>query len=183
MKNFRFNPAQVSIYSTPENQLALRISGPWREVILWEVPLLALIRELGHRDRSPNVTAEDAIEQLHKLINHFYQDTKIQNIDLTNFKLMDFGPRRRFYRAVQYAIINELKTHFLYFIGTSNYQLARQLQLRPVGTQAHEWFQAHQQINSDLANSQRVALQSWLDEYSDQLGITNRLYHNGCFSA
>ncbi|MGP1954334.1 MAG: nicotinate phosphoribosyltransferase, partial [Arsenophonus sp. NC-QC1-MAG3] len=55
--------------------------------------------------------------------------------------------------------------------GTSNYKLAQQLQIKPVGTQAHEWFQAHQQISVDLANSQRVALQSWLDEYPDQLGI------------
>lgn len=171
LKNFRFNPTQVNVYTTQENQLALRISGPWREVILWEVPLLALISELVHRDRSPNVTTEDAIEQLHKLIKHFYQDAKTQNIDLANFKLMDFGTRRRFSHAVQYAIVNELKNHFHYFTGTSNYKLAQQLQLKPVGTQAHEWFQAHQQISADLANSQRVALQSWLDEYPNQLGI------------
>lgn len=65
LKAFRFNPRQVNVYTTPENQLALRISGPWREVILWEVPLLALISELVHRSRSPTVTAKDAIEQLH----------------------------------------------------------------------------------------------------------------------
>lgn len=171
LKNFRFNPPQVNVYTTQENQLALRISGPWREVILWEVPLLALISELGHRDRSPNVTTEDAIEQLLKLIKHFYQDAKTQNIDLANFKLVDFGTRRRFSHMVQYAIVNELKNHFSYFTGTSNYKLAQQLQLKPVGTQAHEWFQAHQQISADLANSQRVALQSWLDEYPNQLGI------------
>ncbi|QLK87139.1 nicotinate phosphoribosyltransferase [Arsenophonus endosymbiont of Aphis craccivora] len=171
LKNFRFNPTQVNVYTTQENQLALRISGPWREVILWEVPLLALISELVHRDRSPNVTTEDAIEQLHKLIKHFYQDATTQNIDLANFKLMDFGTRRRFSHAVQYAIVNELKNHFPYFTGTSNYKLAQQLQLKPVGTQAHEWFQAHQQISAELANSQRVALQSWLDEYPNQLGI------------
>ena len=40
-----------------------------------------------------------------------------------------------------------------------------------MGTQAHEWFQAHQQISPVLANSQRAALQAWLDEYPDQLGI------------
>ncbi|MFP3019208.1 MAG: nicotinate phosphoribosyltransferase [Arsenophonus sp.] len=171
LKDFRFNPTQVNVYRTKENQLAIKISAPWREVILWEVPLLALISELVHHNRSPNVTNEDAIEQLHKLIKNFYQYAKIQNIDLTNFKLMDFGTRRRFSYIVQYSIINELKNHFPYFIGTSNYKLAQQLQLRPVGTQAHEWFQAHQQISSDLSNSQRVALQSWLDEYPDQLGI------------
>lgn len=171
LKNFRFNPTQVNVCTTQENQLALRISGPWHEVILWEVPLLALISELVHRDRSPNVTTEDAIEQLHKLIKHFYQNAKIQNIDLANFKLMDFGTRRRFSHAVQYAIVNELKNNFPYFTGTSNYKLAQQLQLKPVGTQAHEWFQAHQQISTELANSQRMALQSWLDEYPNQLGI------------
>lgn len=40
-----------------------------------------------------------------------------------------------------------------------------------MGTQAHEWFQAHQQISPDLANSQRAALAAWLEEYPDQLGI------------
>ncbi len=40
-----------------------------------------------------------------------------------------------------------------------------------MGTQAHEWFQPHQQISPELATSQRAALQAWLDEYPDQLGI------------
>ncbi len=47
---------------------------------------------------------------------------------------------------------------------TSNYDLARRLSLTPMGTQAHEWFQAHQQISPDLANSQRAALAAWLEE-------------------
>jgi nicotinate phosphoribosyltransferase len=33
-----------------------------------------------------------------------------------------------------------------------------------MGTQAHEWFQAHQQISPSLASSQRAAL-AWLEEY------------------
>ena len=49
--------------------------------------------------------------------------------------------------------------------------MARQLDIMPVGTQAHEWFQAHQQLSPVLANCQRAALQSWLEEYPDQLGI------------
>jgi nicotinate phosphoribosyltransferase len=40
-----------------------------------------------------------------------------------------------------------------------------------MGTQAHEWFQAHQQISPNLASSQRAALAAWLEEYPDQLGI------------
>ena len=84
---------------------------------------------------------------------------------------MHFGTRRRFSRAVQQAIVTTLKSDFPYLVGTSNYDLARRLDLAPVGTQAHEWFQAHQQISPVLANSQRAALQAWLDEYPAQLGI------------
>ncbi|PHM40206.1 nicotinate phosphoribosyltransferase [Xenorhabdus mauleonii] len=170
-KTFRFNPEQVEVSVTDEGQLAIRISGLWHEVILWEVPLLALISELVHRDHSPEITPEDAVIQLRKLIELFYKEAAEEDIDLSGFKLMDFGTRRRFSHEVQYAIINELKNSFPYLIGTSNYQLAEQLDLPPLGTQAHEWFQAHQQISPELANSQRAALQTWLDEYPNQLGI------------
>ncbi|PHM37921.1 nicotinate phosphoribosyltransferase [Xenorhabdus innexi] len=170
-KTFRFNPEQVEVSVTDNGQLAIRISGLWREVILWEVPLLALISELVHRDRSPEIKPEAAVSQLRKLIELFYQDAAAEHIDLSGFKLMDFGTRRRFSHEVQYAIVKELKESFPYLIGTSNYQLAQQLDLAPLGTQAHEWFQAHQQISPELANSQRAALQTWLNEYPNQLGI------------
>ena len=59
---------------------------------------------------------------------------------------MDFGTRRRFSREVQQAIVKRLQQE-PWFVGTSNYDLARRLDLTPMGTQAHEWFQAHQQIS------------------------------------
>ncbi len=171
LKTFRFKPEQVAVYVTSEGQLALRITGLWLDVIMWEVPLLALISEIVHRNRSPNVTIKDAEARLHKLIADFYQTAKQQDVDLSQFKLMDFGTRRRFSHGVQQAIVAALKQDFPYLLGTSNYKLAQQLDLAPVGTQAHEWFQAHQQISPELANSQRAALESWLDEYPNQLGV------------
>ncbi|HBO23672.1 MAG TPA: nicotinate phosphoribosyltransferase [Providencia sp.] len=170
-KLFRFNPEQVKVSVTDDGQLAIRISGPWREVILWEVPLLALVSEIVQRDRHPNVTDEDAVNQLRKLLTIFYSQASENQLDLSNFKLMDFGTRRRFSYSVQSAIVSMLKNEFPYLVGTSNYKLAHELDLIPVGTQAHEWFQAHQQISPELSNSQREALQSWLNEYPDQLGI------------
>ncbi len=91
-------------------------------------------------------------------------------LDMSRFHLMDFGTRRRFSREVQETIVKRLQQES-WFVGTSNYDLARRLSLTPMGTQAHEWFQAHQQISPDLANSQRAALAAWLEEYPDQLGI------------
>lgn len=71
---------------------------------------------------------------------------------MSRFHLMDFGTRRRFSREVQQAIVKRLQQES-WFVGTSNYDLARRLALTPMGTQAHEWFQAHQQISPDLATS------------------------------
>ncbi|WBM61875.1 nicotinate phosphoribosyltransferase [Providencia sp. PROV188] len=171
LKTFRFNPEQVVVSVADNGQLAIRISGPWREVIMWEVPLLALVSEIVQRDRHPTITADDAVNQLHKLLELFYQEASERQLNLSGFKLMDFGTRRRFSYKVQAAIVGMLKQEFPYLVGTSNYKLARELGLMPVGTQAHEWFQAHQQISPELANSQREALQSWLDEYPNHLGI------------
>ena len=52
LREFRFNPEQVTV-SNDNGKLDIRLSGPWREVILWEVPLLAVISEMVHRYRSP----------------------------------------------------------------------------------------------------------------------------------
>ncbi|AKG70855.1 MULTISPECIES: nicotinate phosphoribosyltransferase [Serratia] len=168
LREFRYDPQQVSI-SSHDGKLHIRIAGPWREVIMWEVPLLAVISEVVHRHRSPQATPEMAISQLRQNLAQFKQLSG--DIDISRFKLMDFGSRRRFSREVQQAIVSTLKNEFPYLVGTSNYDLAHRLDLIPVGTQAHEWFQAHQQISPVLANSQRAALQAWLDEYPDQLGI------------
>lgn len=168
LKSFRYNPEQVKVRNHA-GKLDIRISGPWREVIMWEVPLLALISEVVHRHRSPQVTPDMAVDRLLEKISSFKQLT--QEIDLSRFRLMDFGTRRRFSRDVQLAIVSTLQRDFPWLVGSSNYDIARQLGITPVGTQAHEWFQAHQQISPVLANSQRAALQAWLDEYDDQLGI------------
>lgn len=168
LQQFRYDPSQVRIRNH-QGKLDIRIAGPWLEVIMWEVPLLALISEVVHRHRSPQVSPEMAVERLQSKLQDFNQLTA--DMDMSRFKLMDFGTRRRFSRDVQLAIVSTLKADFPWLVGSSNYDVARQLQLAPVGTQAHEWFQAHQQISPVLANSQRAALQAWLEEYPNRLGI------------
>ena len=167
LRQFRYNPQQVKVHNRA-GRLDIRITGPWREVIMWEVPLLALISEVVHRHRSPEIGVDQALTHLDARLAEFHQQTA--DVDLSRFRLMDFGTRRRFSQPVQEAIVRQLQTQ-PWFVGTSNYDLARRLQLTPVGTQAHEWFQAHQQISPVLANSQRAALRAWLDEYDSQLGI------------
>ena len=167
LRDFRYKPEQVMV-TNDNGKLNIRLAGPWREVIMWEVPLLAVISELAHRYRSPETGVEQAVASLENKLVEFSHLT--EGLDMSRFRLMDFGTRRRFSREVQQAIVKRLQQE-PWFVGTSNYDLARRLDLTPMGTQAHEWFQAHQQISPDLANSQRAALAAWLDEYPNQLGI------------
>lgn len=167
LRDFRYKPEQV-VVTNDNGKLNIRLEGPWREVIMWEVPLLAVISELAHRYRSPEMGVEQALASLENKLVEFSQLT--EGLDISRFRLMDFGTRRRFSRDVQQAIVERLQQES-WFVGTSNYDLARRLNLTPMGTQAHEWFQAHQQISPDLANSQRAALAAWLEEYPNQLGI------------
>ncbi|HHA2009395.1 TPA: nicotinate phosphoribosyltransferase [Enterobacter mori] len=167
LRDFRYKPEQVTV-TNDNGKLNIRLAGPWREVIMWEVPLLAVISELAHRYRSPETGVEQAVASLENKLVEFSHLT--DGLDMSRFRLMDFGTRRRFSREVQQAIVKRLQQE-PWFVGTSNYDLARRLDLTPMGTQAHEWFQAHQQISPDLANSQRAALAAWLDEYPNQLGI------------
>ncbi|EMB9641497.1 nicotinate phosphoribosyltransferase [Enterobacter cloacae] len=167
LRDFRYKPEQVTV-TNDNGKLDIRLEGPWREVIMWEVPLLAVISELAHRYRSPETGVTQALAALENKLAGFAPLT--DGLDMSRFRLMDFGTRRRFSRDVQQAIVQRLQQES-WFVGTSNYDLARRLNLTPMGTQAHEWFQAHQQISPDLANSQRAALAAWLDEYPNQLGI------------
>ena len=167
LRDFRYKPEQVTV-TNDNGKLDIRLEGPWREVIMWEVPLLAVISELAHRYRSPETGVTQALGALENKLAGFA--TLTDGLDMSRFRLMDFGTRRRFSRDVQRAIVERLQQE-PWFVGTSNYDLARRLNLTPMGTQAHEWFQAHQQISPDLANSQRAALAAWLDEYPNQLGI------------
>ncbi|AAM67902.1 nicotinate phosphoribosyltransferase [Buchnera aphidicola] len=168
LKKFRYNITQVKV-DNYHGQLHIRISGLWKEVILWEVPILSLISEIFHRHCYPEITSNIAVQHLNKKLKEFFK--KNRDVDLSRLKIVDFGTRRRFSYDVQYSIIKRLKDTFPFLIGSSNYHISRILKLLPVGTQAHEWFQAHQQISSNLRNSQTLALKTWLSQYNQHLSI------------
>lgn len=168
LKNWRFN-SQLLTITNREGRLDIRIEGKWLDVILWEVPLLAVVSEIAHRDRSPNIGVPEALAQLKNKLARFNEQTA--NMDMSGFNLMDFGTRRRYSFAVQSAVVDYLKSHFDNFHSTSNYLLAYRLGLTPVGTQAHEWFQAHQRLTPTLQDCQKTALKVWLEEYPQDLGV------------
>ena len=55
-------------------------------------------------------------------------------------------------------------------IGTSNVGFARTLGMKPFGTMAHEFLQAGQAF-APVPDSQKFALEQWMQEYRGDLGI------------
>jgi hypothetical protein len=56
---------------------------------MWEVPLLAVISELAHRYRSPEMGVEQAVASLENKLAAF--STLTEGLDMSRFRLMDFG--------------------------------------------------------------------------------------------
>ena len=166
---FRFNTRYVKT-SIENDELCIRLHGPWLHVIMFEVPLLAIVSEVRNRHRYPKILLSQARERLYDKFE--WLSTNATPDELAELKVADFGTRRRFSYRVQEEVLGVLKNDFpAHFVGTSNVHLARQLDLKPLGTMAHEWIMAHQQLGPRLIDSQIAALDCWVREYRGLLGI------------
>ncbi|HLD66036.1 MAG TPA: nicotinate phosphoribosyltransferase [Pseudomonas sp.] len=166
---FRFNLRYVQT-SIEDGQLCIRLRGPWLHVILFEVPLLAIVSEVRNRYRYREVLLEQASERLYQKLD--WLKGEASPAELEGFQLADFGTRRRFSYRVHEEMVHILKRDFPgRFVGTSNVHLAREYDLKPIGTMAHEWLMAHQQLGPRLIDSQSAALDCWVREYRGLLGI------------
>jgi nicotinate phosphoribosyltransferase len=167
---FRFNLRYVQIGLDDSGQLAIRVRGPWLHVILYEIPLLAIVSEVRNRYRYRDVTLDQVNERLYEKLDWLRREASPG--ELAGLQLADFGTRRRFSYPVQEEVVHTLTRDFPgRFVGTSNVHLAREYDLRPIGTMAHEWFMAHQQLGPRLVDSQVAALECWVREYRGLLGI------------
>jgi len=166
---FRFDLRYLRL-DVEDGELVIHLRGPWLHVILFEVPLLAIISEVRNRARYPQVSLTQARDRLDEKLAWLRSQAGEQ--ELTTFTLADFGTRRRFSFAVQEMVVERLRCDFPgRFVGTSNVHLARTLDVKPMGTMAHEWIMAHQQLGPRLIDSQIAALDCWVREYRGALGI------------
>ncbi|MHA2428629.1 MAG: nicotinate phosphoribosyltransferase [Candidatus Hermodarchaeia archaeon] len=162
LKNFRFDPSQVTISEDSPDHLAISIKGKWHETILWEVPLMALISELHFRNdkRYPKNLAEEQGKKAYE---------KGQRLADAGVLFAEFGTRRRrdsFIHSIVTGELSKAKT----FVGTSNLEIAHKDGFKPIGTMAHEWIQAHS-VLCGLRHANRCALDAWMQVYQSDLGI------------
>jgi len=163
---FKLNEKYITVSEQTTGEIDIKIEGPWLHTILFEIPVLAIVNEVYFRNtqKVPNfVVGRERLSEKIKLL---------QNPQISNLKIADYGTRRRFSKAwheeVLRVLTNGLGTQFA---GTSNVFFAMKLGIVPLGTMAHEYLQAAQALGPRLRDSQTFAFESWAHEYRGDLGI------------
>ncbi len=166
LRIFRFNPEFVTICT--QGQFELSIKGPWLHTILFEIPILALINEIyyQHQNNYKELLLDGQIRLRNKV------KMIAENTEGEAFVFSEFGTRRRFSKDWQGLVLDVLKNKLgQQLTGTSNVYFAKKLQLKPIGTMAHEYLQACQTLGPRLVYSQQFAFERWAQEYRGELGI------------
>ena len=165
LRGFSLDPDAVTV-TTDKGELNIHIRGNWYQTIFFEVPLLAIVNEVYFRNTQPNAaTGRD--EGMNRL------RAKCEQINAAPVPvgIIEFGTRRRYSGDWQETVVKTLRERIgPYLLGTSNVHFARVHGLRPMGTMAHEFLQAGQAF-APLADSQKFALEEWMQEYRGDLGI------------
>ncbi len=171
---FRFNPQRDVSFNTKTmadgtSQLRITINGLWKETILYETIIMSIVSEVRSRERWADIPVEQFQSVLKEKVSHLKSELTRRNI--TNFKFADMSTRRRFSFQAQRSMLQYLSQELPDSLtGTSNYHLAKELDLTPIGTVAHEWFMGHQAL-VNVRDSQKVALQRWQKMFNGALGI------------
>ncbi|EGQ8485401.1 nicotinate phosphoribosyltransferase [Vibrio parahaemolyticus] len=174
LRHFRFNPqSDVSFHnktmSDGSSQLRITINGLWKETILYETIIMSIVSEVRSRQRWSDIPFEQFQTVLEDKVRYLKAELERRNI--TNFKFADMSTRRRFSCQAQRTMLEYLSKELPQCLtGTSNYHLARELDLTPIGTVAHEWFMGHQAL-VNVRDSQKIALQRWQKMFNGALGI------------
>jgi len=165
LRMLQLNPEHIKCWSE-DGVLKIEIEGPWMTTIFFEVPVLAIVSEICNKNRPFNNLL--ALERLVKKI--LYLKENIGQDD--RFHFADFGTRRRRSKDWQRQIIEYSTLYPQYFVGTSNLMFAKDYNIKAIGTQSHQWYQAHQQLlEVNTTHSQYYALHAWAKVYQKDLGI------------
>jgi len=165
---FNLDPRFIAVarVAGSPREIDITIKGPWLHTILFEVPVLAIVSEVYNRNAHPQ---PDVVEGRKRLAAKIVQANTVHDGE---FRIADYGTRRRFSRAWQDEVVRTLKAGLgKHFVGTSNVRLAMDHGLTPLGTMAHEYLQACQAVGPRLRDSQVFAFNMWAREYRGDLGI------------
>ncbi|MER2508226.1 nicotinate phosphoribosyltransferase [Amaricoccus sp.] len=156
------------------DQYELTFEGSWPEVMMWEIPALAVLMELRGRAVLNGMGYFELQVLYARAMTRVWE--KIERLRrMPDLRISDFGTRRRHSFLWQdwcvQAMLEGLGDKFQ---GSSNCLIAMRREVEAIGTNAHELpmiFAALAKDDAELADAPYKVLENWHDDYDGNLRI------------
>lgn len=156
------------------DQYELTFEGTWPEVMLWEIPALAVLMELRGRAVLNDMGRFELQVLYARAMTRVWE--KIETLrDIENLSIADFGTRRRHSYLWQDWCVQAMREGLGgKFTGTSNCLIAKNREVEAIGTNAHELpmvYAALADTDHALAQAPYEVLSDWHEEHDGNLRI------------
>ncbi|WCR11145.1 nicotinate phosphoribosyltransferase [Paracoccus stylophorae] len=171
LEGLRLPPYQLE---KRDGQYELIFEGKWPEVMLWEIPALAILMELRSRAVLKDMGRFELQVLYARAMTRLWE--KVQALrQLDNLRIADFGTRRRHSFLWQdwcvQAMMEGLGERFT---GTSNCLIAMRRDIEAIGTNAHELpmvYAALADTDEELRRAPYDVLADWHEEHEGNLRV------------
>ncbi|MEM7599347.1 MAG: nicotinate phosphoribosyltransferase [Pseudomonadota bacterium] len=157
-----------------DGQYELTFEGAWPEVMLWEIPALAVLMELRGRAVTNTMDKFELQVLYARAMTKLWEKTqRLRGVE--GLRIADFGTRRRHSFLWQDWCVQAMTERLgKTFVGTSNCLIAKNRDLEAIGTNAHELpmvYAALADSDADLARAPYDVLSDWHEEHDGNLRI------------
>ncbi|MCR8724598.1 nicotinate phosphoribosyltransferase [Frigidibacter sp. ROC022] len=156
-----------------DGQYELTFEGNWPEVMLWEIPALAVLMELRSR-RVQSTMGKFELQVLYaRAMTKLWE--KVEKLRPYDVRIADFGTRRRHSFLWQDWCVQAMQEGLGdKFVGTSNCLIAMRRDIEAIGTNAHELpmiYSALADSDEELHRAPYQVLADWQEEHEGNLLI------------
>ena len=157
-----------------DGQYELSFEGSWPEVMMWEIPALAVLMELRGRAVLKHMGRFELQVLYARAMTKLWQKIEaMRHVD--DLRIADFGTRRRHsYLWQDWCVQAMFEGLGDKFVGTSNCAIARHRDIEAIGTNAHELPMVYSALANDdaaLARAPYEVLADWQEEHDGNLRI------------
>ncbi len=159
---------------TRDGQFELTFHGKWPEVMMWEIPALAVLMELRSRAVLRTMGRFELQVLYARAMTKLWE--KVERLRaIPEVRIADFGTRRRHSFLWQdWCVQAMLEGLGPSFVGTSNCLIAMRREVEAIGTNAHELpmvYAALAGTDAELAAAPYRVLADWHQEHDGNLRI------------
>ncbi len=155
-------------------QYELTFQGAWPEVMMWEIPALAVLMELRARAVLGGMRRFELQVLYARAMTKLWQKIELLR-GVEGLRLADFGTRRRHgFLWQDWCVQAMIEGLGQAFVGTSNCLIAMHRDIEAIGTNAHELPMVYAALADDdagLAATPYRVLADWQEEHDGNLRV------------